>query len=278
VSPRSLLAAAAGLAALLSPLAGECADAAAPASERPSADDLARGERLFLVDCAGCHGPRGEGERGPPLAVPRLSRSKDTPTLVKVIQNGVDGTEMPSARRTSRELRQLAAWVLSLGQRPAEAVPGDPAAGEKVYLGKGACRTCHTLRGRGGALGPDLTDIGLRRGAAYLRTSLIKPEADLPRSFSPYRGEISLSQNFLQVRAVTRKGEEIVGARINEDTFSIQIRDAANRVRSFFKDELRVLDKQWGRTPMPSYEGVLTGEEIGDLVAFLASLRGDAGR
>lgn len=239
-----------------------------------AAPAVSPGERLFQADCANCHGPRGEGGLGPPLAVPRLYRARDQAGLVKVIKDGVDGTEMPGARRTRKEVALLAAWVSKLGQRPVEKVPGDAASGARLYAGKGACATCHTIAGRGGAMGTDLTDVGLRRGASYLRASLVDPAASVPRASSIYRSDISLSQNFLQVRAVTADGRELVGVRINEDTFSIQLRDATSQVHSFWKSELRALHKDWGQSPMPSYRDTFTAAELDDLVAFLVNQRG----
>jgi cytochrome c oxidase cbb3-type subunit 3 len=212
---------------------------------------------------------------GPPLAVPRLSRARDAAALLKVIEHGIDGTEMPPARGTARELAALAAWVGKLSEQPREPVPGDPGRGARLYAGKGGCATCHAIGGHGGALGPDLTDIGLRRGPSHLRTALVQPEAVVPRSFSPYRADVSLSQNFLQVRAVTLTGTELTGVRVNEDTFSIQLRDATNRVHSFWKSELRELHKDWGRSPMPSYAAALSPSELDDLVAFLVGQRGE---
>jgi cytochrome c oxidase cbb3-type subunit 3 len=244
--------------------------AAAPATTA----ERAAGARLFASDCAACHGPGGEGGLGPALAVPRLSRAADDAALAKLIQHGIEGTEMPPAGRTTAQIAQLVWWLRQLGQRPREALPGDGRRGQALYFGKGACQTCHGLHGRGGALGPDLSDVGLRRGASYLRASLIQPEAAVPRAFSPYRADVSLAQNFLQVRVVTRAGVTVTGVRLNEDTFSIQLRDATNRVHSFWKSELRELHKDWGRSPMPSYETAFTPAELDDLVAFLVALRG----
>ena len=68
-------------------------------------------------------------------------------------------------------------------------------------------------------------------------------------------------------------GRELRGVRVNEDTFSIQLRDATNRLHSLWKHQLRLLDKQWGRSPMPSYKESLAPAELDDLVAYLATLR-----
>src|SRR5213593_4315412 len=58
-------------------------------------EDVAQGGRLFQGWCAGCHGPQGEGGRGPSLAQPRLPRAPDDEALFRVIHDGIDGTEMP---------------------------------------------------------------------------------------------------------------------------------------------------------------------------------------
>src|SRR5437899_10180934 len=92
--------------------------------------DLANGEKLFQHHCALCHGPKGEGGRGPVLTRAKLSRAPDDATLLKVIENGIRGTEMPGADSMSeREMRQTAAYVRSLGKIPLKPVPGNPAHG-----------------------------------------------------------------------------------------------------------------------------------------------------
>src|SRR5580765_4937260 len=77
-----------------------------------SAADLAKGEKLFGAHCARCHGPKGEGSRGPQLAVPKLRRAADDAALLKILDEGIRGTEMPGADSMSpNERRQTAAYV-----------------------------------------------------------------------------------------------------------------------------------------------------------------------
>jgi len=239
-----------------------------------SAGEIAQGERLFQAHCAGCHGPKGEGGSGPTLATPALVRAPTEESLIKVIAEGIPGTEMPRSRLDKGQIKQIADFVRSLGQLASERVPGDPRRGKELYLEKGACAQCHAINGRGGALGPDLTEIGLRRGARYLRAALTDPEADVPKSFAVFRADASIPENFLQVRVVTKDGRRLGGARVNEDTFSIQFRDAANRIHSFFKSDLAELHKDWGKSSMPSYRDLFSKEEMDDVVAYLVSLRG----
>jgi cytochrome c oxidase cbb3-type subunit III len=227
-----------------------------------SAADLQTGQKLFDGQCAGCHGPNGEGGRGAILAQPRLRRAADDESIFRVIRFGIRGTEMPGGHAlTTRETWQVAAWVRSLGRIAPEAVPGNARQGEQIYRAKGNCASCHTIAGTGGNLGPELTGIGDSRSAAHLRKTLLDPASTLP-------------ENFLQVRLISRDGRRITGIRINEDTFTIQVRDFSGNIYSFMKQDLRDLQKDKSKTPMPAYGNILSPAETDDLIAYLTSLRG----
>jgi cytochrome c oxidase cbb3-type subunit III len=246
-----------------------------PQTQRTSlANQPAQGERLFQSQCAGCHGPKGEGGSGPTLATPTLTQATTEQLLIKVIAEGIPGTEMPRSRLDKEQIKQIADFVRQLGQLPPERVAGDAVRGKHIYETKGFCAQCHAINGRGGAFGPDLTTIGLKRGARHLRGSLTDPEADVPKSFSVFRADAHIPENFLQVRVVTNDGRRLGGVRVNEDTFSIQFRDSANRIHSIFKSDLAELHKDWGKSQMPSYRELLSNEELDDVVAYLISLRG----
>jgi putative heme-binding domain-containing protein len=237
---------------------------------------LPRVAELAVSPNAG-RGGRGGG-RGGAATTDTANLTPYDRALQQVIRGGVAGTEMPSHRLQPEELRVLALFVKSLGQLAPETVPGDPVKGAELYKTKGQCATCHTLRGQGAAIGPDLTEIGRKRSAIYLRKALAEPSADVPQSYNAYRGDISLPLNFLFIRAKTKDGKDIAGIRINEDTFSVQIRDLTGRIHSYFKSELVEYHKDYGQSPMPVYTGVFTPEEMTDVIAFLASLRGTTPR
>ena len=168
----------------------------------------------------------------------------------------VSPASLPMTRRTAAVTASL--W------RPSPSamndVTGDVASGARVYQASG-CASCHTIQGRGGAFGPDLTDVGARSSPAFLRESLLDAVADVPTGF-------------MQVRAVTREGQRLTGVRVNEDPFSIQFRDVKGALYSFFKNELAEFARDEGKTPMPSYRDRLTTTALDDLVAYLVSLEG----
>src|SRR5262249_6414248 len=156
-----------------------------------------------------------------------------------------------------------AGYVETLGRTAVEKLPGDPERGRALYHGKGGCAACHIIRGAGTAMGPELTEIGARRNSEYLRESLTKPGA-------------AVSEDFLVVSVATRDGKAVRGMRINEDTFTIQIRDTAGRLHSFRKSALAKINKEFKASLMPSYESTFTPAELDDIIAFLASLRGES--
>jgi cytochrome c oxidase cbb3-type subunit 3 len=222
--------------------------------------DLVRGEKLFEGQCALCHGPKGVGGRGPMLTRAKLLHAPDDKALVQTISDGIRGTEMPGAGAMSdHEIQQVAAYVRSLGKIPPQAVPGNAAHGSEIYHAKG-CTGCHEISGAGGISAPNLDGIGASRSAAFLRESLVDPGAAVP-------------EGYLLVTVVPKNGEKVTGVRVNEDSFSIQLQDSAGRSHSFWKSEVTQIDKQRGKSPMPSFKGQLSDAELTDLVAYLASLK-----
>ena len=161
---------------------------------------------------------------------------------------------------TQREIWQLVAHVRTLGRAGEGSVRGDVQKGAALVKGKGGCIQCHVLDGQGGHMGPPLTDIGTRRSPAYLRAKLIDPASDLTSEFST-------------VKVTTREGKTLNGVRMNEDTYSIQLRDNNLGLHSFWKQDLANVTVE-RRTTMPSYAKRMTDQELNDIVAFLASTGG----
>jgi putative heme-binding domain-containing protein len=223
--------------------------------------DPERGRRLWSANCAVCHGAEGKGGRGPDLTTGRFRHGGTDDDLYRAIRNGIPGTEMPGFPLTGVESMQLLAFVRALG-RAAMPPPteGDAARGRALFAGSGQCMSCHRVGGMGSRIGPDLSDAGVRLPPSDLLASLLRPdERVLPANWS--------------VRAVTRDGRTITGRRLNEDTYSVQLIDAQDELVSLVKKDLKEYELI-KKSPMPSYEGKLTREQLGDLVAYLASLKG----
>lgn len=225
-----------------------------------SAVDLALGQKLYNGRCAGCHGLTGDGGKGANLAVRDLPRAGTDVALYRIVRYGIPETEMPATLMASREVWQISAFVRSLGSSSNEAVQGNVARGEQVVGAKGGCLQCHAIAIKGGRLGPALTDIGGKRSPGHLRSKILEPA-------------LEITETFRVATVTTKAGKKISGVRLNEDPFSIQIRDFSDEIHSFFKEQLASVQVE-RRTTMPSYKGRLSEAEIEDVVAYLLTLRG----
>ena len=223
----------------------------------PHPEDTAAGQHLFERHCAVCHGVDGKGGRGPGLNRPQLEHAPDDAALKSVIADGIPPS-MPAAWfLTEDDIVNVAAYVRSLGKIASEPLPGNPARGALIFV-KGGCANCHIFAGAGVGFGPDLTKIGVQRSPSHIKATIRKPSANLP-------------EGFLLVEATTASGETIEGIRVNEDTFSIQIKDNTGHFHSLRKLDLKSLNKLRGQTPMPAYEGTFSDSELDDLIAYLAA-------
>ena len=248
-------------------------------TEAATAEDLNQGRVHYIASCSRCHGVEGGGGDGPPLTRTTLTRAPDDDALVRIMQNGISGTGMPGVGWLApSELRQVAVYVRSLapsGPDDLESLSGDPTRGRTVFENEG-CMGCHTVRGSGTARGPDLSTVGARRASAYLRESIIDPAADLPRGVD-VGATIGFGLgfvNYLMVRVVDNLGNQLRGIRMNEDSYTIQLKDAQGVLHSFYKPDLLELQREFDRSPMQSYRERLSEEELEDLVAYLTTLTG----
>jgi len=232
-----------------------------------TAADLADGKKVFDVHCARCHGIAGQGGEGSNLVRSKLKYATDDEALIELLGDGIPGTGMPAVWSLDEQKRtQVAGYVRTLGRLDAEEMPGDPGRGADIYQGRGGCPACHIIAGHGTGIGPELTHVGDQRGLDYLRQSLTDPAATQSQTMG--------YQNFLTVR-VRSPQQEVEGLRVNEDAFSVQVRDMSGTIHSFRKDELTQYEKVFAHSLMPAYSAALSGADLDDLVSYMMSLRSE---
>jgi putative heme-binding domain-containing protein len=246
----------------------------APPQGYPAAE-VSAGARLYRTHCVSCHGIGGDQ-----LPAVHLLRGKfvspnlSNDDIIDVIMNGTPNGMMSATNLSRLESSHIVAYLRSeaLGgaasvqankavNRGADSrlpIAGNATRGEIVFE-KSDCSSCHRVGDKGGYSGPPLSDIAFVRTPEELRRSVLDPDAEiLPHNRS--------------YRAVTSEGATVTGRLLNHDTFKVQLVDSNGRLLSFTKANLRTHGFVT-RSPMPSYQGRLSADELTDLIAYLATLK-----
>jgi cytochrome c oxidase cbb3-type subunit 3 len=119
---------------------------------------MAIGERLFMNNCAQCHGSDARGSKGFPNLTDKDWLHGGAPEKIEETIKGGRRGQMPpmaAAVGTPDDVKNVANYVLSLSNSPHDSV--------RAQLGKAkftACAACHGIDGKGNqAIGaPNLTD------------------------------------------------------------------------------------------------------------------------
>jgi PQQ-dependent dehydrogenase (methanol/ethanol family) len=230
---------------------------------------IAAGKVLYEQTCQSCHGGEARGDRGPALATGNFRHGGEDNDLFQTVRTGIPGTQMPAFPALSTDtVWQIIAYIRSLNSNSAaanEVVPGDAAAGERTFWGKGGCGSCHEVNARGADVGPDLSAAGTR-SASYLHSMILDPNNNTPtkrrRSFLP---------SGVSVR--TRDGQEIRGIRRAEDSYTLIMMDRSGTLHRFDKQDL-VEEHSEPASLMPANYGELLSQvEIQNIVAYLKTLK-----
>jgi putative heme-binding domain-containing protein len=218
------------------------------------------GARVYVADCALCHGANGDGVDGVNLRIGRFRTARSDEDLRRVITTGVGGSRMPAFDLGAGELDGIVAYIRAGFDPSGIAVRvGDATRGQAIFEGQGRCVGCHRVNGVGGRrLAPDLGEIGITRTPAALQRTLLDPNAALLPINRP-------------IQAVTRDGTTIRGRRLNEDTYTVQLIDSEGRLRSLVKADLTEYEVSLTATMRPTS---MSADQVADVIGYLLSLRG----
>jgi cytochrome c2 len=90
--------------------------------------------------------------------------------------------------------------------------PADAVKGKELFATQ-KCSVCHTVGASGGKLGPDLTAVGTRRNAEWLKKYLPKPQAFDPKNKMPPVQATGQDLNDLVAYLTSLKGKTLDTAR-----------------------------------------------------------------
>jgi cytochrome c oxidase cbb3-type subunit 3 len=120
----------------------------------PTVQAAPDGAELFAQHCSVCHGERGTGGVGTPLALDSFLSTVSDEFLTKTIRHGRPGRIMPAFPTLSNsQVKAIVGQIRSWSEAPAPAedsalVEGDPLQGKALYAAH--CAACHGVQGQGG--------------------------------------------------------------------------------------------------------------------------------
>lgn len=188
-------------------------------------------------------------------------RNSELAAQLLMIVNGTPGGDP----QTINSLRKTADSrpTDEAGWRSWLAGEGDPEAGRRVFFHPQGprCYACHTIDGRGGAIGPELSTIGRSRPPEHLITSILKPSQEIAPRFTTWT-------------IVTSDGRQLTGMIVDED-FSgrVTLADAQAKLTIVPQQTIDQREPQTTSIMPDKLSEQMTPQEFRDLLAFLRQAR-----
>ena len=222
------------------------------------AEAIEAGQKRFREGCAACHGANAEGGRGPNLNESSDLRRITDEQLFATIRHGIPGTDMPASPMPDNSVWEVEAFVRSLNS-PAFSVPvrGNVKAGSELFFGKAQCSDCHMVRGKGGYLGPDLTNIAATSTERQLRESILNPSARITPGFTGVAVEL-------------KNGSRIQGVAKNYSNYSLQILDATGTLHLLNTIDVKEIELRRKSIMPGNYSQRLSPAELENILSFLS--------
>jgi putative heme-binding domain-containing protein len=213
------------------------------------------GTALFGNQCSACHGPDAKGGLNAPDLTALWASGATDERVFRTIRNGVPQSAMPAHDAPDNQLWFMVAYLKSLGGASTwQQGSGDPARGRAVF--DRDCASCHRIHGRGGRLGPDLSNLAATRSQEAVVRAIRAPNE-------------AVATNFRTVTLTTSAGERIRGIKKGEDAFSIRILDSNERLQGLRKADLRTVEHEQASLMQAFGPVELSEAALDDLLEYL---------
>ncbi len=147
----------------------------------------------------------------------------------------------------------------NLERKIPELTDGDWDRGHELFRGKAACITCHTLRGEGFAVGPDLNNLVHRDYASVLR-DIAEPSA-------------AINPDAVGYNVTLKQGEPVTGTRAGEDEQTLSIAQPGGKVAKLKKADITKVEPMTLSLMPEGIDKALTPGELRDLMTYLLTER-----
>jgi cytochrome c oxidase cbb3-type subunit III len=238
---------------------------------------IQEGEQMYGQTCTACHGKDGSaGEMAPAVAAPSRRYNRVTDDQVfDAIKNGIPLTQMPpfGGKFSDDQVWKIVAYIHGLrGTAIDTPTQGNATNGEQIFWGKGQCGSCHMVKGKGGLMGPELSNLAGMRKVQSIVNALTQQLHRIPGDGGTHDSVVMPLQSYQPVRVTMADGKVLTGVLRNEDSFSLQLFATDNQLH--FIDRSKTKEVYYEpKSLMPTdYDKRLTATEFQDLMAYLTRL------
>src|SRR5205807_4881438 len=140
---------------------------------------------------------------------------------------------------------------------------GDVHRGEQVMANKDLrCLACHTVRGNGGSVGPDLSEIGKKASRDNLFESILFPSK-------------AVADQFVNWIVETKDGVSLIGLIVEETPEYLILRDANAKDTKVLKKDVESRAKNPVSLMPSDLLAYMTEEDLVDMVEYLVTLQAE---
>jgi putative heme-binding domain-containing protein len=219
-----------------------------------------------------------------PLAAPAFGRSRDAAVgmaFVNALQRSpgaeamaaddldkllqpypaeVQAAARPLRERLAARQKEQASYLGELTSQLVQ-VPGNAERGKEVFFSrKAACYGCHRATGKGGSVGPDLSQVGRFRTTRDLLESILFPSSSIVPEFRAYTVH-------------TKDGRATVGMIVRETSDAIYLRTAQLAEVRVGRGEVEEMSPSATSIMPEGLEKTMSRQELSDLLEFLYKQR-----
>lgn len=139
-------------------------------------------------------------------------------------------------------------------------MPGDAAAGKRLFASTATCNKCHVVKGEGKEVGPNLSEIGSKLSKDAFFVSILDPSA-------------GISHNYETFVATTDDGKIVSGLLVSKTDAEVVLRDANAIQHTLKMDSVEELRKLPISLMPADLQKTMSAQDLVDVVEYLMTLK-----